>query len=231
MSLIIAPDSEEKDSCSTGADSRQALYQRREEVHTLIRRFDDEQIWDQIQAKDIPAHVIDFVMSRLEDGADYTQVRRQLGIARSTDKSWRKIMSALKQGFRVDGQAHLQQIAFEYRSMSQKMRKQINEAFEYGVPMMDKEGNVHMVQGPTKELAGMIDAYNRLNQGFIKNAKDLGAYVEQEQGKGSSGVTIVVQSAVQLPSIKDVQAHQEKEREKNKLLLEQGAHMTKVDAP
>lgn len=200
-------------------------------MHALIRRYDDENTWDQIQARDVPAHVIDFVHEQLENGFEYTQVRRQLGIKRSTDKAWRKIMSALKQGFRIDGQAHLQQIAYEYRAISQKVRRQIDHAFQHGTPVVDKEGGVTMVKGPTRELAGMIDTYNRLNQGFIKNAKDLGAYVEQEGKSGNSGVTIVVQSAVQLPSIKDVKAHQEKEREKNQILLSQGETMTKVEAP
>lgn len=226
MSLIVKP-GESSPSLSTAQESREALYQSREEVHALVRKFDEENVWDQIQAKDIPGEMIDYVTEQLEQGFHYDQIRRQLGIKRRTDKAWRKIMAALKQGFRIDGSAHLQQIAFEYRSISNKIQKQIHDAFRDGTPVMDKEGFVHHIHGPTKELAGMIDTYNRLNQGFIANAKALGAYVDEAGKGGNSGVTIVVQSAVQLPSVKDVQAHQEKEREKNRILLEQGTHMTK----
>lgn len=231
MSLIVKKSETECQSQSTQLTAQAALQARREEVRALVRRYDQELVWDEIQARDVPAEMIDYVTEALERGDSYDMVRRQLGIPRRTDKAWKKIMAALKQGFRIDGQALLQQIAYEYRSMSQKIRDQIDDAFENGVEVLDKDGCRHRLMGPQPQLAGMIDTYNRLNQGFIKNAKDLGAYVEQE-GKGKdSGVTIVIQSAVQLPTIKDVKAEQERQREKNQALLAQGRTLDKVDAP
>lgn len=230
MSLIVKQDDEPKKSLGRVQESVQRVAKLREEVSLLVKRYDDEQIWDNLQSRDLPAEMIDFVISELERGKDYTQIRMGLGILRSTDKSWKKIMGALKQGFRIDGPAHLMQIAFEYRNISGKMRAQIMDAFDKGVAIPTKDG-FEIIKGPTKELAMMIDSYNRLNQGFIKNAKDLGAYVEQDGkgGGGSGGVTIQVFSNVALPSLKDVEAHHEKQREKNEILLDQGRTLIRAE--
>lgn len=230
MSLIVPPDDEKKTSSSTMLTHVQKVGRLREEVSAIVKRYDDEQVWDNIQSRDLPAEMINYVIDKLESGKDYTQIRKDLGILRSTDKSWKKIMGALKQGFRIDGPAHLMQIAFEYRSMSGKMREMIHEAFEKGVAIPTKDG-FEIIKGPTKELAMMIDSYNRLNQGFIKNAKDLGAYVDQDGkgGGGAGGVTIQVFSNVALPSLKDVEAHHEKQKEKNEILLDQGRTLLRAE--
>lgn len=205
-------------SVSTQAEAIQNLSDLREVVHQIVKRYDDEAVWDSIQSRDLPAEMLDYVTERLRQGFSYDQIRRSIGIRRTTDKSWKKIMAALKQGFRIDGPAFLVQKAWEVQSMSDKLRDQIMKAFEDGVEVATKEGVVNL-KGPSKELSMAVDAYNRLQQGFVKLGKDLGAFVEQEQ-KGNGGVTIVVQQNVPLPSMKDVKAHQDIEVEKNKRLLE-----------
>lgn len=197
-------------SVSTRAQQVQGILNRREFVHSIIQKCDEEQIWDNIKARDVDPEVLDYVRQQLIDGWDFTAIRRQLGIRRSTDKSWTKIMSALKQGYRVDGTAYLIHIGGKYKQLADKMYTQITEAIENGIEVMDKTGTIRKLKGPSQELAGYIDAYNRLNQGFIKNGKDLGAFVDND-GKGpAGGVTIIVQSNVPMPSQEQIEAHQKK---------------------
>lgn len=221
MSLIVK-DNDQPLPPSVAKGPHPEIYERRHQLAQLVKRYDKEAVWDAVQARDLNPELVEYVCDRLNKGSPPDVIRRQLGILRATDKSWRKIMSAIKQGFRIDGTAHLMLISQEYRSMSEKLKDQIMSAFEHGIEVPTKEGTV-TVKGPSKELSMTIDAYNRLNQGFIKNAKDLGAYVEQDQKSGgNSGVTIVVQTNVPLPSAKDVQAHQENEKKKNEIILAQG---------
>lgn len=210
MGKIVEPGSEPTKSVSTGISHTRALAEQREFVHSIIKRYDDEAVWDRIKSKEIPADVIDFVQEQLTNGFDYAQIRRQLGILRSTDKSWTKIMSALKQGYRIDGTAFLIHIGGKYKRLADKMYNTIETALEDGVEMPDGKGGTVVIKGPTKELATFIDAYNRLNQGFIKNGKDLGAFVEQDGKGGQGGVTIVVKTNVPMPTAEDIKRHQDK---------------------
>jgi hypothetical protein len=211
-------------SVSTSLEARQALYDTREKVHALIRRYDQEAVWDNIQSKDVPAEILDFVSEQLSSGFDFAQVRRQIGIPRSNDKSWKKIMSALRGGFRIDGSALLIQKAYEHETISKKLKAAIDDAFSEGTPMMDSDGNVVKVKGLTKELAAAIDTWGRHQQNLVKMGKDLGAFIDGPDGKqGGSGpaggVTIQIMSNVQLPSHSQVEVHQAEQRKKNAEIL------------
>lgn len=99
-----------------------------------------------------------------------------------------------------------------------------------GIPTLTKDGDIVHLKGPTKELAALIDTFNKLSQGFVKLGKDLGAFVEGDQGKGGQGVTIVVNTMVPLPKQKDIDAEIVKNREATAELMEQ-AKDSPVEAP
>lgn len=181
----------------------------REEVHEIVRTYDAAGLWDTVQARDLPPMLMDYVIDRLRDGWDHEQIRRQLGIPRETDKSWKKITAAIQQGNRVNAPVVFAVIQNNYDSLSNKIKEQIELAFEYGTEVPTKDG-VCTIKGPTKELAGMIDAYNRLQQGKVKIGKDLGVYQDKDAGRGGGGVTIVVKSAVQLPAQAEIDKHNKK---------------------
>lgn len=175
----------------------------------MVKRYDEESVWDHIQAKDVPPEMADYVTDKLKEGYTYEQIRRQLGIRSSTGKAWKKIMSHIRQGFRVDGTAFLVQKANEMQNISRKLVEQINQAFDEGIEVPTKTGTV-TIKGPSKELSMTIDAYNRLQQGFVKLGKDLGAFIDADGSRqgGSGGVTIVVKTNVPMPGVKDIEAHQ-----------------------
>lgn len=233
MSGLIDPDEKEiAPSVSTGAASRAELYRRRELVAEIVKRFDKESVWDAVQSRDLPPQLIDYVVERLEKGVDHAFIRKELGILRNTDKSWRKIMSALKQGVRIDGTAWLLQQARKYTAISEKLHEQIMKAFEDGVPVYNEaKEEYERVFAPTKELSMTIDAYNRLQQGFAKLGKDLGAFVETESGKPAGGVTIVVQNNVRLPDQKEIDANREKEMAKAQTLIIEAQRAHEVRKP
>jgi hypothetical protein len=210
MGLIVKPDDQApKPSCSTRQKANQEIMLRRETVHAMVKRHDDEALWDAIQARDIPTEISDYVVEQLKNGFDYHQIRRQIGIRSATDKSWKKIMAGIRQGFRVDGTAFLVHKATEMESISKKLKEQIIHAFEHGIEVLDKNGETKMIKGPSKELSMAVDAYNRLQQGFVKLGKDLGAFIDNDGGKGGSGgVTIVVKTSVPMPSQTEIDAHQ-----------------------
>lgn len=223
MSQPVKPgDGVPKESASTQVEHLTDVYRRREIVAKIVRRYDEESIWDNLKSRDVDPQLVDFVLEQISKGRDYTEIRKDLGILRSTDKSWQKIMAAIKQGFRYDGTAFLVQKANEYQRVAGKLLKQIEEALDKGTQVVTKDGDVVRITGPTKELSMAVDTYNRLTQGFIKNGKDLGAFVDHEQGGKGGGVTIQIVSAVNLPSLKEVKAHQEAKAEENKRLLEEG---------
>jgi hypothetical protein len=199
-------------SASTMRSHLDRVYERREIIKQYIKRADDELLWDNMSAKDVPSDVIEYVQARLEEGCSFQMIRRQIGILRTTDKSWRKIMSALKQGVRIDGTAFLVQKAHEVQAMSDKLKAQIMRAFDEGIEVPTKDG-IRTIKGPSKELSMTIDAWSRLQQGFVKLGKDMGAFQEEGGKGGGAGVTIVVQSNVQLPSRTDVEIHRAKLKE------------------
>lgn len=206
-------------------EKMEAIYARREVVASLIKKMDETAIWDTIQSRDVPAELIDYVCDQLKKGKNFGQIRKKMGILRSNDKSWQKIMAALKRGTRIDGTAFLVQKSYELQAMSDKLKDQIMEAFDKGTPVVTKNSDgssqIEYVHGPSKELSATIDAYNRLQQGYVKLGRDLGAFVDETGGKGGGGVTIVVQNQIPMPDQKVIDARHEDQRKKNEALVEQ----------
>lgn len=224
MGVIVKPGdaAEPAKTVSTQREHLNELMRTREAVAEIVTRMDKENLWDVIQAKDVPPEIVAHVADQLEQGLRPDFIRRNMGIARSTDKSWKKIMAAMRGGLRIDGTAFLQQQAYRFEAISIKMHSQIMDAFKDGVAQLDADGNVVMLKGPSKELAQTIDAYSRLQQGFVKLGKDLGAFVEGagEGGKGGGGVTIVVKNHVPFPAETEIKAHQEKMGKTQTLVIE-----------
>lgn len=234
MSLIVKPD--EKDppkSVSTARESRDLVLREIEDMKAIVRQFDEQAIWDNIKSKDIPPALLDFVREKIEEGFELAQIRRQLGIPRANDKAWTKILAALKSGFRIDGTGFLIKKAAEFTKVSNLLKDQIETAFKDGVPMLikhqDGTSEIQNVHGPTKELSMAIDAWNRLQQGFVKLGKDMGAFVEGEN-RGGGGVTIVVQSNVQIPDQKVIDADRAQKLEKTKQQVEEAQILSESKA-
>lgn len=237
MSLLVKDDGKKPpESVSTARKSRDLALQEAEEIRSLVKQFDEQALWDAVKSKDIPAAMLDFVRDKLEEGWELPQIRRQMGIPRSNDKSWTKILAALKAGFRVDGTAFLVKKAAEFNKLSNKLKDQIEDAFKDGVPMLvkfaDGTSKIERVHGPTKELSMAIDTWNRLQQGFVKMGQDLGAFVVQE-GKGGGGTTIVVQNNIGLPDQKAIDVDRERKLEKAKQQTQEAliVHESKAGVP
>lgn len=220
MGGIIKP-GDPPPSCSTQLESRKEMADIAEIARSIVHEFTHTSAWDQMQAKDVPAEILNFVAQRQEEGIDLPEIRRELGIARSTDRSWRKINAAIMQGQRIDRPMLLQHIAYKWAKMSKKVEKLIDDAILNGVQVPTADGVV-TVKGASKELAGIIDTWLRGQATFVKIGKDLGAFVDTEgKGGGNAGVTIVVQNNVRLASREKIEEHRAQEKERNDILIAQ----------
>lgn len=222
-SVLVRQMENEKAPVTCAKNANQKLGQQREIVHQIVKKYDEESVWDQIKSRDVPSELIDYVQDRIIEGWDFSKIRRQLGIKSASAKSWQKIMSAIRMGYRIDGTALLVQKGWEYQAMSDKLKRLIDDAIENGTAQLTADGDIVKLPGITKEIIGAIDAYNRLTQGFIKNGRDLGAFIDPGTGGGKDGsgggVTIVVQSMVGLPSKAEVKKHHEDRKVENERLM------------
>lgn len=227
MSLIVKPgDTPPPATEGKLAEHVKTLAERRSELQGIIKKHDDQALWDAIQAKDVPAEITEYVMERLEKHVDSKQIRKDLGIPRATDKAWRKIMASIRQGFRVDATTYGMQILNRNERLSAKIRELVDKAMNEGIESLDKNGNIKMLQGLQKEILMATDALNRLDQGTVKVMKELGIIQDAGAEKSAGGVTIVVNSNIPLATPEEVRAKQELARQKNEEALEKARAIT-----
>jgi hypothetical protein len=177
------------------------LASMRETVSLLVNKMSEEGMWDSLKAKDVPEEIISHVLTELELGKDPGTVRREMGIKSQTSKEWQKIAAAIKGGHRVNTPMYFHRLMTRQERMAGKLEKVINFVLDQDVEQIqdttDSKGEP-IFRGWVKDISGMVDSYNRLTQGIIKNGKDLGVFADGGgDGKGS-GTTIIVKSNITL---------------------------------
>lgn len=193
----------------------QAIASQKEIVSLLVNKMSEEGMWDSLKAKDVPEEIVAHVLSELELGKDPAAVRREMGIRSQTGKEWQKIAAAIKAGHRVNTTFYFHRLMTRQERMATKLETVINFVLDQDVEEIqetkDAEGK-SIFKGWVKDISGMVDSYNRLTQGIIKNGKDLGVFAEPSgDGKGG-GVTINIKSNILLKAPekkepKTVEAH------------------------
>lgn len=186
--------------------------EERDAVRAIVKRHDDERLWDNMQSKDVPQEIVDYVMTKFQEGYNAAQVRRFLSIRRGLDPSWRKIMAAVRGGARADVVGLFNRYLARNEKLASRLTMIIDKATDIEVdpddPKSLKEYQKLLVT-VGKEVSQGADAINRLQQATIKMGKDIGLFGEQDSG-GKGGVTIVVQNHVPLPTPAEVKAHTQK---------------------
>jgi hypothetical protein len=209
------------------------LADAREQAHAIVKRYNNEALWDSIQARDIPPEVLEYVIEAIKNGFELSQVRRQLGIISTVDKAWKKILAGIRQGVRIDSTGMYLRWHWQNENLARKMQ----DLLELELENMQKaargelekpDGTKVAYSGFTKELTMAVDALNRLRQGTVKLGKELGVFEQpgQSGGGGSGGVTIIVKSNVPMPSMEQIKEHQAAQQKKNKELLEKAKTIT-----
>jgi hypothetical protein len=177
------------------AASRQALAV---EAKKIIVQYEEEDLWDKIEARNISAVVVEHVANSLERGIDAKRVRASLGIRVDSDKRWKKILAAIRSGIRINSTALLKKWIERNERIGDKLYDVIIERMACLGDKFDAD--------ESSAVSGMIKNLGELQLGIVKLGKDLGAFVDPSAGGG--GVTIVVNSNIKMPSQKDVDAHQ-----------------------
>jgi len=184
----------------------------RAEAVSAVMALDEKSLWDDLQSKDIPPAILVYVSRALvTDGM--ASVRKTLGMESASDKRWKKIMTAIKNGIRVDGTG----IFLTWLARNEKMAQSLNERLQ---EMLDFK------QPFSKMTCEAINTMAKLQETTIKMGKDLGIFMDAKdqaatQGSGQAPVTIVVQTHAALPTREEIEIHQKTKREKNDALIAQ----------
>lgn len=178
------------------------IAERREVMSLLINKMSEAGAWDSMKAKDVPDEIVQHVLSELSLGKSPVEVRREMGIKSQTSKEWAKISAAIKMGYRVNATTYFHHLISRQERMAGKLEKVINHVLDQDVDTLqeteDAKGN-SIFSYWAKDIAGLIDSYNRLTQGIIKNGKDLGVFADPgSEGAKGTGPTIIVKSHITL---------------------------------
>lgn len=178
-------------------------------MRALVVRMDQDLVWDHIQARDLDQDLIDFVANKIHAGFNASEICKELGLkGGKTSRQWRKIQAHFRHGFRADADVYLESQTRKVVQVIEKTRLAIEDALENGTPMLNpKTGDVTYVKGATKDLAAMLAAYDKIVGTPVKLWKDYGVIGEKKESSGS-GVTIVVQNNIPMPSQSEIVAHQ-----------------------
>ena len=175
-----------------------------------IAELDVAGLWDEVLAKDLPGDLVTYVAERLSE-VPLDTIRRELGIRSSTDVRWRKLMTAIKGGIRIDGTG----IFLKWLRRTEMLADKVGH-------LVDRQlaGEV----GLTKMTLMSLDTMSNMQMNTIKMGKELGVFMDatqaaMTQGQGNQQVTIVVQTNVPTPDLKTIVVHQEEQKRKNDKLL------------
>lgn len=190
-----------------------ALQARKPELELALAKIaeiDRADKWAEIQSKDLPGELLLYVAESLSERPLDT-IRKDLGIASVNDIRWRKIMTAIKGGIRIDATGIFLKWLRRNEQLSDKVGKIADRMLNDNIPF-------------SKMLLQGLDSMANLQLSTIKMGKELGVFMDasqqqQNQGGGGQQVTIVVQTNVPLPDKATIEVHQEKQRVTNAKLL------------
>lgn len=188
---------------TTLLDHAKELAERKAVVAQYISKNNEEGLWDSFHAKDVQPEILEEVQYLITLGHTPAEVRRALNLGSSTGQAWRKISAALKMGYRVDTGAWFARIMGRNEKIGDKLYKILDKVLDEDVEklMEPDEKGVPLLALYSKHATQMIDAMNRLQQGTVTIGKGIGIFQDSQQAAaGSSGVTIVVQNNVPLPT-------------------------------
>ena len=178
---------------------------------TTIAIMDRDAMWDTVQSKDLDETIIDAVTEMLDNNQGVNQICRALGL-RKQSKQWAKIMAYFRRGLRADAESYVHLKTVEFYKTIEKARVVLEDAFDKGTPMVlgggkDEGDSIVYVKGATKELAGFIKAYSDAITLPIQLWKEFGAIGEKKEVQ--QGTTFVIKNNITLPSIEEIQKHQD----------------------
>lgn len=176
--------------------------ERREAVHSILRRYEDEALWDTVKARDVDPQILEHVQFELETGKSFNEIRRELGIRSGSSKAWQKIMAGIKAGWRVDSAGFVVRMVGRQEKIAGKLFRLIDTFLDQDAEKLkdlDEDG-VPLLESYSKAITPMIDSLNRLHQGSAKIGKDLGVFVDAPDQKGGAPTQIIIQNNVPLPT-------------------------------
>lgn len=178
-----------------------------------VEKLTAEGAWEKILSKDVPGEVTAFVLEASKEGRSIDQIRNALGIKTSTDARWRKIMTAIRSGKRVDAVAVFHKWMERNERVGDKLSLLLDEMLENEKPV-------------NKFLLMALSTLSTLQRNTVSIGKDLGVFVDpQEKSSGGQGTTIIVQTNVPSPDPKVIEIHNEKRIQQSKEMIE--AHRPK----
>lgn len=172
-----------------------------------VTELDEGGRWADLQSKDLPMEITNYVAEALTERS-VDEVRRSLGMKNPTDPRWKKIMTALRTGARVDSVGLFLQWMNRTNRMGEKLEKICTEILDGHRPM-------------SNALFSGLNTLSAMQSNVVKMGKELGVFTDGTGGnQGGQGVTIVVQTNVPHPSREAIVVHQEGLKERGQQLLE-----------
>ena len=187
----------------------------------LVQENELARSWDSMLSKDVPQEIVQFVLDAFQSGGTPYSVRMDLGIAKPTASSWKKIMAAVRAGTRVDSVGYFRLWLRRNENLAQKLYEKLEETIDGAVGVGEEfetvqEGRSKKVVATGnigKDFGMLVDALNRLQQGTVKMGKDLGVFADPaQQQQGGGGVTIVVNTNVPTPTAEQLDELRAKRR-------------------
>ena len=190
------------------------------ECREIVTRADADQLWDQIQAQDVPQPLIDYVTGAIKEKVPIHEILHALGIRTNRSPAWKKILSAFNQGYRINGPILVAELLQQHLDISKKLRVMMDEAFEKGVDVLDSKGNQVTLKGPTKELTTLVETWGRNNERFFVIAQKSGMIRDPAHHKSgnSAPATIVLTNNIKLPAVEEIKKNQEEMQAKMKAI-------------
>ncbi len=178
-----------------------------------VQDLDDKNAWTDLASKDLPVVITAYVTEALKT-ASIDDVRQTLGMKSPSDPRWRKIMTAIRTGQRIDAAAIFMQWMDRNQRLAIKLDALLNEVLSGQRPF-------------SKMTFEAINALNNLQANTVKMGKDLGVFTDpSDQKNAGQGVTIVVQTLVPSPSKDVIVEHQKKRLEEAQKAIEQNRPKT-----
>jgi hypothetical protein len=179
-----------------------------ERARQEIALLDEKQAWTSLQSKDVPVAITGFVVEALKKDTLDT-VRRKLGMPSPTDPRWRKIMTAIRTGQRIDATG----IFLQWMTRNEKWADAISAKMDEMIAE-DRPFSKMILEG--------VKAISQLQMDTVKMGKELGVFVDpaDQKSAGGQGVTIVVQTNIPSPPKDVIAQHQAMQREKAAVILE-----------
>lgn len=173
-----------------------------------ILKLDQKEAWPDLLSKDVPEPITSWVRSAIEKHPP-DEVREALGMRAPGDPRWKKIMTAIRGGTRVDAVA----IFHSWLARNQDLGNRISEFLRR---------QLEQQQPFSKQASDAMRLLLDLQKNTVSVGKELGVFTDsRDQGGQGGGTTIIVQTHVPSPSREVIIEHQKAEQEKSRRLIEQ----------